>query len=126
MSEVRHAKKDPFYYWSNKDLRGRKLDFDQKWWLGTQLFLKLMTIEMLIETYHLSRRTFLRYEKVVKMNGKFGGKRRETPPLSEEDKLFIARLARKSGVSPDDPSPAIQRILKNALDDSKNIVQQLI
>ena len=109
------------YYWSNKDLRGKSLDFDQKWWLGTQLTKKLASVDKLIETYHLSRRTLKRYEAVVRKNGKFGGKRREVPSLSEHDKLFMANIARNAGVSPDDSRPPIQNLLQNALYDCKNI-----
>ena len=40
-----------------------------------QLTKKLASVDMLIETYHLSRRTLKRYETVVRKNGKFDGKR---------------------------------------------------
>ena len=58
---------------------------------------------MLIETYHLSRRTLKRYEEVVGTNGKFGGKRREVSCLPEHDKLFMTNTARDARGSPDDP-----------------------
>ena len=51
MSELDPENKGPFYYWSNKDLRGKSLDFDQKWWLGTQLTENLASVDMLIEIY---------------------------------------------------------------------------
>ena len=75
MSEIDSEKKGPYYYWSNKDLRGKSLHFDQKWSLGTQLTKKLASVDMLIETYDLSRRTLKRYEAVVRKNSKFDGKR---------------------------------------------------
>ena len=125
MSELDSEKKGPFYYWSNKDLRGKSLDFEQKWWLGTQLAKKLASVDKLIETYHLSRRTLKRYEAVVRKNGKFGGKRREVSSLSEHDKLFMANIARDAGVSPDDPRPHIQSILHDVLYDSTNLIKSL-
>ena len=125
MSELDSENKGPFYYWSNKDLRGKSLDFDQKWWLGTQLTKNLTSVDKLIEIYHLSRRTLKRYEAVVRKNGKFGGKRKELSYSSEHDKLFMANIARNAGVCPDDPRPHIQSILKNALYDSKNIDKEL-
>ena len=124
MSELDSEKKGPFYYWSNKDLRGKSLDFEQKWWLGTQLTKKLASVDKLIETYHLSRRTLKRYEAVVRKNGKFGGKRRKVSCTSEHDKLFMANIARNAGVSPDDPRPHIQRLLQTALYDCKNVDKQ--
>ena len=126
MSELDPENKGPFYYWSNKDLRGKSLDFDQKWWLGTQLAKKLASVDMLIETYHLSRRTLKRYEAVVRKNGKFDGKRREVSSLSERDKLFMASIARNAGVCPDDPRPHIQSILQNTLYNSKNLIKGLL
>ena len=51
MSELDPENKGPFYYWYNKDLRGKSLDFDQKWWLGTQLTKNLASVDMLIEIY---------------------------------------------------------------------------
>ena len=81
---------------------------------------------MLIETYHLSRRTLKRYEEVVGTNGKFGGKRREVSCLSEHDKLFIASIARNAGVSSDDPNPKILSVLQNSLYNSKNLVKGLL
>jgi hypothetical protein len=91
-----------------------------------QVTKKLASVEMLIETYHLSRRTLKRYEAVVRKNGKFGGKRREVPSLSEHDKLFMANITRSAGVSPDDPNPKIQSVLQNALYNSKNLVKGML
>ena len=91
-----------------------------------QVTKKLASVDMLIETYHLSRRTLKRYETVVRKNSRFGGKRREVPSLSEHDKLFMANIAPDAAVSPDDPSPKIQSILQNALYNSKNIVKCLL
>ncbi len=39
-----------------------------------QISQKLASVDMLIETYHLSRKTLKRYEIVAETNGKFGGK----------------------------------------------------
>ena len=91
-----------------------------------QVTKKLASVDMLIETYHLSRRTLKRYEAVVRKNGKFGGKRREeVSSLSEHDKLFMANIARDAGVSPDDPRPHIQSILHDVLYDSTNLIKSL-
>ena len=51
MSELDSENKVLFYYWSNKDLRKKSLDLDQKWLLGTQLTKKLASVDMLIEIY---------------------------------------------------------------------------
>ena len=43
-----------------------------------------------------------RHKQVAKKSGRFGGKRREVPSLSEHDKLFMANIAPDAAVSPDD------------------------
>ena len=51
MSELDSEKMRTFYYWSNKDLRGKSLDFEKKWWLGMHLTKILASVDMLIEIY---------------------------------------------------------------------------
>ena len=58
-----------------------------------QLTKKLASVDKLIETYHLSRRTLKRNKEVARKSGQFGGKRREVSSLSEHDKLLMANTA---------------------------------
>jgi len=47
-----------------------------------QLYQKLASMDMLIETYHLRRRTLQRHKIIARKDGRFGGNRRKVSCMS--------------------------------------------